>query len=496
MRKFKCFLLLLCCIISINVKSQGLSNIWLSGYASWGGLPFGGTVLDFKTGSINVNYKYIPMNFSTGVATISDSLGNIKLYTNGIWVAGANDDTIVNGGGISPPVVQDSLGLWVGQCSMFLQKPNDSNIYFLIHSSVDNPNNYNFTNYVWYSVIDMNLNNGFGGIISKNNILFNGQIMLGAINACKHGNGRDWWITAVERYTNKFFCAILTPYGIINLPKISVPSFHNQSGSGNAFSRDGTKYAGVFLGDSIHKFNIHLYDFDRCNGILSNERNIESIDSVGYARGIAFSPNGQYLYVATVYKVFQYDLSQVNIKNSEIIVAEWDSFYSPSPPFATLYEWMSLAPDGKIYINTGNSTLHMHIIDQPDSPGTACNFIQHGLQLPTKSVSAPPNHPNYFLGANGLCNNLSYESLESWKVKKVTVFGNPTHDKFTLWFPVDKDVGWLEIYDVNGECIRTERVAQWSQYKTVDISELSAGVYFCKMRWPSGEGSVKVVRLE
>ena len=91
---------------------------------------------------------------------------------------------------------------------------------------------------------------------------------------------------------------------------------------------------------------------------------------------------------------------------------------------------------------------------------------------------------------------MSYESLESWKVKKVTVFGNPTHDKFTLWFPPDKDVGVLEIYDVNGECIRRERVSQWSQYKTVDIGEFGAGVYFCRMRWPDGEGSVKVVRLE
>ena len=49
---------------------------------------------------------------------------------------------------------------------------------------------------------------------------------------------------------------------------------------------------------------------------------------------------------------------------------------------------------------------------------------------------------------------------------------------------------------VNGECIRTERVSQWSQYKTVDISLLSEGVYFCRMRWVDGEGSCKVVRLE
>ncbi|MBL0052025.1 MAG: hypothetical protein IPP29_11220 [Bacteroidetes bacterium] len=59
-----------------------------------------------------------------------------------------------------------------------------------------------------------------------------------------------------------------------------------------------------------------------------------------------------------------------------------------------------------------------------------------------------------------------------------------------MWFPPDKDVGGLEIYDVNGECIRRERVSQWSQYKTVDISLFAGGVYFCKMKWPVRECKV------
>ena len=139
--------------------------------------------------------------------------------------------------------------------------------------------------------------------------------------------------------------------------------------------------------------------------------------------------------------------------------------------------------------------MHLHVINNPDSPGLACNFVQHQLQLPGYYARSLPNHPNYFLGDNGLCNNLSVQSLK-FEVRRIQCFNNPTHDKFTLWFPVDKDVGMLEIYDVNGECIRTERVSQWSQYKTLDISEFAEGVYFCRMRWVDGEGSVRVVKVE
>ncbi|MEZ5068919.1 MAG: hypothetical protein R2847_10725 [Bacteroidia bacterium] len=34
---------------------------------------------------------------------------------------------------------------------------------------------------------------------------------------------------------------------------------------------------------------------------------------------------------------------------------------------------MQLAPDGKIYVSTGNGTMHIHVINNPDSAGTACD---------------------------------------------------------------------------------------------------------------------------
>lgn len=59
----------------------------------------------------------------------------------------------------------------------------------------------------------MNLNGGLGSVISKNYILINDSMNVGKIAACKHGNGRDWWIVIHRVNTNRFFKFLLTPYG-------------------------------------------------------------------------------------------------------------------------------------------------------------------------------------------------------------------------------------------------------------------------------------------
>ncbi|MBK6894734.1 MAG: hypothetical protein IPH00_16790 [Flavobacteriales bacterium] len=80
-------------------------------------------------------------------------------------------------------------------------------------------------------------------------------------------------------------------------------------------------------------------------------------------------PNSRFLYVTSVLDVYQYDTEASDIAASMVHIAHWDSTYSPGPPFATVFDIAQLAPDGKIYIGTGNSTLRMHVINDPDEPG-------------------------------------------------------------------------------------------------------------------------------
>ena len=111
---------------------------------------------------------------------------------------------------------------------------------------------------------------------------------------------------------------------------------------------------------------------------------------------LVFSPNSRYLYVSSVEDVYQYDTEAPDIEASMVHIAEWDGFYSPGPPFATLFDIGQLAPDGKVYIATGNSSLHLHVINDPDQPGVACAFVQHQLELPTYYTNSLPNHPVSF----------------------------------------------------------------------------------------------------
>ncbi len=483
--------------LQCNLFCQGISNIWIAGYAAKAGPPGGQSVFNFYNGNIQITYDSLPMDFRHTHANISDSAGNLLFYTNGYYIADATNDTMDNGSGINPGAYANFVpdGFLIPQGVLALPKPNHPNIYCLFHNSADAypiiPGS-SVSYYFYMTEIDMSLNGGLGAVTSKNYKLHTDSMNAGKIAGCKHGNGRDWWIMIHRVNSNQFIKFLLTPYGVSGPYFQNIGSYRIDDAGQAKFAPDGNKYAYYsYRGNS----DLDVFDFDRCTGMLSNWRN-DTIKQVIGNTGMEFSPNSNIVYVSNITEVYQYDLTASTLLAGRTMVAAYDGFKDPVWNTGTYLCLSQLAPDGKIYMSTGNGTTFMHAIDQPDVVGIGCNVLQHSVVLPSLYFNTLPNHPNYSLGDNGLCNNLSYESLESWKVKKVTVFGNPTHDKFTLWFPPDKDVGVLEIYDVNGACIRTERVSQWSQYKTVDISTLSAGVYFCKMIWPDGEGSCRVVRLE
>ena len=81
--------ILILVLFSISGFSQGLNNIWMMGYKSWAGQPFGGTRVDFLSGAINISYHPTPMNFIGTNGIMSDRSGNLLFSSNGIYVANA-----------------------------------------------------------------------------------------------------------------------------------------------------------------------------------------------------------------------------------------------------------------------------------------------------------------------------------------------------------------------------------------------------------------------
>lgn len=170
-------------------------------------------------------------------------------------------------------------------------------------------------------------------------------------------------------------------------------------------------------------------------------------------------------------------------------IAAWDSFYSPFPPFATTFDLAQLAPDGKVYISTGNSTLRLHVIHNPDDPGLACNMEQHGVVLPRLFFNSLPNHPNYFLGpvVGSVCDSLDLATRipgpSPGERGVVRASPNPSDGRFVLDYPAHAGVGWLELRDLAGRMVLHERIPQWSTVHALDLHGRAAGMYQCSLRW-------------
>lgn len=479
-------------------QNQGINNWWVFGYGSYWGSPWGHTKFDFTTGTPVITYDSLEMEFARTGATIADNAGNLLFYTNGYYIADASNDTMQNGSGLSPTPCSGIMthGVNVPQACLILPKPGSSNIYYLFHNTVDN-SNCNKSDRLYTSEIDMSLNGGLGGVINKNNILLNDTLNAGKITACKHANGRDWWVIVQRVNSNTFYEFLLTPSGV-SLPIIqNIGTVRTNWLGMAAFTPDGTKYA-TFHAEYTTSGGLDIFDFNRCTGILSNSSHISIPQTTSFSGGLSFSGNSKYLYTANIDRLFQFDVTNPNIASTQQTVAIWDTFYSPQPPFATLFEIPQLAPDGKIYISTGNGTFHVHVINNPDSAGTACNIVQHAIQLQYFYYNGIPNHPNYFLGCDttSACPCLTgMPHLNPPRGGGLNASPNPSNGVFTLQFPAESTSGELEVYNVMGNLVMKEYVAAWSQFKQVDISQLPSGIYLCKIKWDNGvRGSVKVVK--
>ncbi len=458
---------------------QGLTNLWMMGYNNLSGPPLGGTNIDFSSGSPNIYYVNRTMNFSRTNGIITNKTGNLLFSTNGIYIGNANGDTMVNGGGLNPgtyTTAQMNLGLAIAQANLIIPVPNDSMKYYLFHQTIDDGG---YLTYFFHtSLIDLELDSGRGAVVNKNDTLLTDVLVAGYVTGCKHANGRDWWVICHQYNSNKYFKFLVTPAGISGPFIQNIGKIMSIYGAGQVvFSPDGSKFA------IYHAANdLDIMDFDRCTGNFSNCIHVVINNSMG-AAGVAFSANSKVLYASSSDYIFQFDLTASNIPSTKTTVAVWDTFYSPSPPFATTFYLCELAPDGKIYISCGNGTDYLHVINYPDSVGLSCNVCQHCIHLPTYNAFTIPNFPNYFLGADStsICDSLSSVPLLS-KTDVVNIFPNPATR--ILYATVNgnfktKDV---KVFNVFGQELRPDFSSVHNgEYLELNVASYPGGIYFLEL---------------
>jgi len=378
-------------------------NTWMIGYQG-GTSEFGITEFTFTEGNLAVKKSNHTLTaFQDLNACFSDSSGQLFAMFHGYWVMDRNGAKMKGGDSIrfkldpNPFVFGYSSDGDIPQGGMFLQWPGHADSLLLFYVSQGNAGTVSFVElasmHLQYALIRPSGNGGLGEVTERRQVVLEDTIQYGRLSACKHANGRDWWLIINERNTNHWYRYLLDPTGIhlLGQQEIGLPMIDGFSMS--AYSPDGQHYAaynGISLDDGAY---LDVYDFDRCAGLFENHRQI--FFSLGTIGGVTFSPNSKYLYLSKETQLFQYDLESPDFESSQVLVDTFDGFVSTS--YAIFYQ-PQLAPDGKIYICCLGSTKVMHVIHSPDEAGVGCQFQQHGIPLPVHNGQSLTSSPYYRLG--------------------------------------------------------------------------------------------------
>ncbi|MBK7966104.1 MAG: T9SS type A sorting domain-containing protein [Bacteroidetes bacterium] len=482
MKKNKLIILIL--LAFIECKGQGYNFQWLLGYGNWANK--GRIVFDITNYSILIEQRKMKFNGTQG--NICDANGNFLMSSNGVWVANANNDTMLNGAGLNPGNYVNTFpnGLYIDHNNIFVPYPGDSLKYFLIHHT-GSPNIFDVPSLeLFYSVIDITRDNGLGAVDSnfKNVSIFQDTISWG-IAMCKHANGRDWWIITLRDGYPVVHINLFSNSGIILNTTQTIGTFITSPGNvcSPAFSKNGDKFAfTIYDNDTSRNSSIVLSNFDRCNGVMFNTQVIP-ITSNQYLSDLTFSPSGDFIYSNSINELYQINVNTLIIDT----VAIYDGFSFPIPSAVTNFGGQYLAANGKIYLTANGSAQHIHEINNPDSTGLACDVQQHAINLGVWHFRSVPNHPNYNLGpvVGSACDTLTIIGIEELKHDfKFNISPNPTSDgyiKLVYLLPQNKQ-GVFEVYNMTGQRVYEMNLPPWSTLQFVQLPELSNGVYTCVVR--------------
>lgn len=379
--------LLIALLLSLYSYAQGEQNVWIFGDKAG---------LDFNPATVTPIGNNLTQGYE-GTASICDASGQLLFYTNGGWVWNQNHEIMPeltggNPGYITPiyptayPPMMPNLGSWATQPVAITNVPAQPGKYYIFSLA--------YNGQLFYSMIDMSLNNGMGGIVAgKKGIgLVTGLTeKLTVVKGCN-----NLWVMVRSKIANEYKAFEVNDTGMVTTPVISnigsLPVSWYRCGV-IKFSPDGTKMAAASGDASALSGGLELYDFDPTTGILSNNVILDSSSTHGYFYGACFSPDNNKLYASTssfarngIYyygKVRQYDLS---LATTTAIIASNTTIYTDWAMVNDNIGDLKRGTDGRIYLGSGKPNASnapaMHRIDFPNNAGLACGFTANAIPLP------------------------------------------------------------------------------------------------------------------
>lgn len=350
--------------LSIRCYGQNEENIWVFGRRA--GLNFNSPTPQPILSSITGYQGRIE-----GCASVCDENGELLFYTNGSFVWDRDHQIMCNGESLTGYYASepqfDSFTSSTSQGALIVPFPHQSEKYFIFSLTCremgDNMGK------LFYSVIDMSLNNGLGCVTGEKGILVD-SLLTEHLTAVS-GDQCNVWVMVGSRSETKFKAYEINEYGLNPNPVTS--SYWNNNANlllwelGNfCFSPNRRKLAVSRHLNGTYG-SLELYDFNPATGHLTNPMNISFLSPY---HGVCFSPDNSKLYANNILEIHQFDLSSGNptgIAASKVILG--DAFFTN----------LKLAKNGKIYFRSYGDNLG--VINSPNMLGANCGFNQVEIEL-------------------------------------------------------------------------------------------------------------------
>jgi len=445
---------------------------------------YGTAIIKFNDDSIeSIRRVDFPVPFGFLSSCISNSNGDLLLATSRNYVFDSLGNTLLDFR------TNDFNNLQLGyqrHSAMFFKLNDETNDYYFVNfkvawiDSTENPLMHHRISRIYCSKIRVD-ENGYN-VIKVDTLLRNDTILGGGIQACRHANGRDWWIFSSTWNQKQYLRGLLTPYSLtFDVYNGPGPDAFQNSGR-NHFSSDGTKLF-HYITTSFRKMQI--YDFDRCTGELSNFREMNFSNYIPFPpydfTPFVLSPDASKIYMGRSNSgQSNYETIQVDVETGQMYVIA-DSVFVPL--LTPNLKWVVSGYQDIFFTSIDD----LSVIKQPNNMGINANrtFINNCLEV-NGAIQEPIEYANHLLGPidGSSCDTLGLNDETS--IKKIEqfsfhVFPNPGKEEINFATDLPMPVK-LIIRDSQGKTVIENTFNQKLFSVSTGLSELNAGIYFVELQ--------------
>lgn len=362
-----------------TVSRAQSEKVWAFGYHAG---------LDFNTG-MPVGIQTDISGFGEGQASICDASGQLLFYTEGTYVWDRNNNLMPNGSdltGVTSTTTYSPTSS-TAQGTLIVPMPGTTDKFYVFSLTSMEQNSTGNAGKLFYSVVDMSLNNGMGDVVpGQKGIMVDS--MLSERLAAVVGNHCNIWILVCSATTEKFKAFQITHSGVSLTPVLSNVGIAQEFAGYVTVSPNRQMIAATkcfVFGNSLQA--ARLFDFDVNTGLVTNP--VDLLPGKG-GYGVCFSPDNSKLYVNGDFSaIYQFDLSS---GNAATIQASQTQVCDAS------MTGLKLGPDNRIYFHSLAGDGVLGRINYPNLGGAPCQPVQNAVSLfpGTTIISGLPNNVPVF----------------------------------------------------------------------------------------------------